>query len=213
MGRGGGGGGGGRLLLSHPTPLPPPDSTHSSHPASPPPPLPLPGNYTEYVRQKGEREAQLWSAWERQTKEIARQAELVARLSAGARSGRASTAGACVGGGAWAVGGSCVFKPRARGGDSLRPSPHASSFTPHSPALVLTPPPSLPHPPPPLTPPCCLAACPACREGPGEAQVRGDCDRKALCAQEASLHLPPSGAHGPDRGWGGVRVGWGGGGG
>lgn len=50
------------------------------------------GNYTEYVKQKEEREAQQWVAWEKQQKEIGRQEEMVRRLSAGARAGRASTA-------------------------------------------------------------------------------------------------------------------------
>ncbi|PSC69255.1 ABC transporter family [Micractinium conductrix] len=50
------------------------------------------GNYTEYVKQKEERNAQQWVAWEKQQKEIARQEEMVRRLAAGANSGRASTA-------------------------------------------------------------------------------------------------------------------------
>ena len=50
------------------------------------------GNYTEYVKQKEERTAQQWSAWEKQQKEIERQEEMVRRLSAGSRTGRASTA-------------------------------------------------------------------------------------------------------------------------
>jgi ATPase subunit of ABC transporter with duplicated ATPase domains len=50
------------------------------------------GNYSDYVRQKEERTAQQWVAWEKQQKEIDRQEEIVRRLSAGARAGRASTA-------------------------------------------------------------------------------------------------------------------------
>lgn len=77
----------------------------------------LAGNYTAYIAQKAESVAQHWEAYEKQQKEIARQVrksggathalvhlhvigprfvslqkDLVARLSAGARSGRASTA-------------------------------------------------------------------------------------------------------------------------
>ena len=50
------------------------------------------GNYTDYIRQKQERVIQQWTAWEKQQKEIDRQAEMARRLSAGASSGRASTA-------------------------------------------------------------------------------------------------------------------------
>ncbi|KAI3431868.1 hypothetical protein D9Q98_010619 [Chlorella vulgaris] len=50
------------------------------------------GNYTEYMKQKEEQDAQQWVAWEKQQKEIGRQEEMVRRLSAGARAGRASTA-------------------------------------------------------------------------------------------------------------------------
>ncbi|EFN51164.1 hypothetical protein CHLNCDRAFT_28318, partial [Chlorella variabilis] len=50
------------------------------------------GNYTEYVKQKEERNAQQWVAWEKQQKEIGRQEEMMRRLAAGANSGRASTA-------------------------------------------------------------------------------------------------------------------------
>ena len=50
------------------------------------------GNYTEYVAQKKEQVAQQWTAWEKQEKELDRQREIVRRLSAGANSGRASTA-------------------------------------------------------------------------------------------------------------------------
>ncbi|KAL4439755.1 hypothetical protein ABPG75_002756 [Micractinium tetrahymenae] len=50
------------------------------------------GNYTEYVKQKEERTALQWVAWEKQQKEIARQEEMMRRLAAGANSGRASTA-------------------------------------------------------------------------------------------------------------------------
>lgn len=50
------------------------------------------GNYTDYQAQKKERVAQQWTAWEKQQKELERQKEIVRRLSAGANSGRASTA-------------------------------------------------------------------------------------------------------------------------
>jgi ATPase subunit of ABC transporter with duplicated ATPase domains len=50
------------------------------------------GNYSDYVVEKEERTAQQWVAWEKQQKEIDRQSEMIQRLSAGARSGRASTA-------------------------------------------------------------------------------------------------------------------------
>jgi ATPase subunit of ABC transporter with duplicated ATPase domains len=50
------------------------------------------GNYTDYQVQKKERVAQQWTAWEKQQKELERQKEIVRRLSAGANSGRASTA-------------------------------------------------------------------------------------------------------------------------
>ena len=50
------------------------------------------GNYTDYIAQKKEQVAQQWTAWEKQEKELDRQREIVRRLSAGANSGRASTA-------------------------------------------------------------------------------------------------------------------------
>ncbi|KAL6767319.1 hypothetical protein ACKKBF_B34805 [Auxenochlorella protothecoides x Auxenochlorella symbiontica] len=50
------------------------------------------GNYSAYVAQKREAQALQWAAWEKQQKEMQRQSDIVARLSAGARSGRASTA-------------------------------------------------------------------------------------------------------------------------
>eukprot|EP00890_Picochlorum_soloecismus_P006450 jgi/Picsp_1/6806/NSC_04145-R1_abc transporter family protein len=50
------------------------------------------GNYSDYVRQKKERVAQQWTAWEKQQKELERQKEIARRLAAGANSGRASTA-------------------------------------------------------------------------------------------------------------------------
>lgn len=50
------------------------------------------GNYTAFIKQKEEQTAQQWAAWEKQQKEIDRQEEITRRLSAGARSGRASTA-------------------------------------------------------------------------------------------------------------------------
>lgn len=50
------------------------------------------GNYTEFVKQKEERTAQQWAAWEKQQKEIDRQEEITRRLIAGANSGRATTA-------------------------------------------------------------------------------------------------------------------------
>ena len=50
------------------------------------------GNYTEYIAQKKEQVAQQWTAWEKQEKELERQREIGRRLSAGANSGRASTA-------------------------------------------------------------------------------------------------------------------------
>lgn len=50
------------------------------------------GNYTEFVKQKEEKTAQQWVAWEKQQKEIERQEEMARRLAGGANSGRASTA-------------------------------------------------------------------------------------------------------------------------
>lgn len=50
------------------------------------------GNYTEYLNQKEEKEAQQWVAYEKQQKEMERQAEMIRRLSAGSRTGRATTA-------------------------------------------------------------------------------------------------------------------------
>lgn len=50
------------------------------------------GNYSDYVRQKKEKVAQQWTAWEKQQKELERQKEIARRLAAGANSGRASTA-------------------------------------------------------------------------------------------------------------------------
>lgn len=50
------------------------------------------GNYSAYIKQKEERTAQQWVAFEKQQKEMDRQSEIVRRLAAGARSGRASTA-------------------------------------------------------------------------------------------------------------------------
>lgn len=50
------------------------------------------GNYTEYVKAKEEKNGQQWAAWEKQQKEIARQTEIVQRLSGGAQSGRAAAA-------------------------------------------------------------------------------------------------------------------------
>ena len=44
------------------------------------------------MKQKEEQIAQQWQAWEKQQKEIERQAEMVRRLSAGSRTGRATTA-------------------------------------------------------------------------------------------------------------------------
>jgi len=51
-----------------------------------------PGNYTAYVRQKADREALQWAAYEKQQKELERQQDLVRRLSGGAQSGRAAAA-------------------------------------------------------------------------------------------------------------------------
>lgn len=50
------------------------------------------GNYTQFIIAQEEAIAQQWAAWEKQQKEVARQEDMVARLSAGAASGRASTA-------------------------------------------------------------------------------------------------------------------------
>jgi ATPase subunit of ABC transporter with duplicated ATPase domains len=50
------------------------------------------GNYTQYTVQKAERIAQQWAAFEKQQKELAKQKEIVARLSGGGQSGRASAA-------------------------------------------------------------------------------------------------------------------------
>lgn len=50
------------------------------------------GNYTQFTLAKEEAVAQQWAAWEKQQKEIARQEEMISRLSAGAASGRAATA-------------------------------------------------------------------------------------------------------------------------
>jgi ATPase subunit of ABC transporter with duplicated ATPase domains len=50
------------------------------------------GNYSDYVRQKKDKVAQQWTAWEKQQKELERQKEIARRLAAGANSGRASTA-------------------------------------------------------------------------------------------------------------------------
>jgi len=52
----------------------------------------FPGNYTAYVRQKAERDALQWQAFEKQQKELDRQQDLVRRLSGGAQSGRAAAA-------------------------------------------------------------------------------------------------------------------------
>ncbi|KAK9842531.1 hypothetical protein WJX81_004688 [Elliptochloris bilobata] len=50
------------------------------------------GNYTQFVAVKAEKTAAQWVAWEKQQKEIARQTDLIARLSGGAQSGRAAAA-------------------------------------------------------------------------------------------------------------------------
>lgn len=50
------------------------------------------GNYTEYVKAKEEKIGHQWAAWEKQQREIARQTEIVQRLSGGAQSGRAAAA-------------------------------------------------------------------------------------------------------------------------
>ena len=50
------------------------------------------GNYTQYIQQKNEQTAQQWTAWEKQQKEVARQLDLIARLSGGSQSGRAEAA-------------------------------------------------------------------------------------------------------------------------
>lgn len=50
------------------------------------------GNYTQYVNAKSERVALQWSAWEKQQKEIAKNQDIIARLSGGAQSGRAAQA-------------------------------------------------------------------------------------------------------------------------
>ncbi|GBF90920.1 ABC transporter F family member-like [Raphidocelis subcapitata] len=51
-----------------------------------------PGNYTEYMRLKAEREALQWVAFEKQQKEIEKQQDLIRRLAGGAQSGRAAAA-------------------------------------------------------------------------------------------------------------------------
>ena len=51
-----------------------------------------PGNYTDYVRQKSEREALQWAAYEKQQKELEKHQELARRLAGGAQSGRAAAA-------------------------------------------------------------------------------------------------------------------------
>eukprot|EP00878_Enallax_costatus_P031305 GHUV01034225.1.p1 GENE.GHUV01034225.1~~GHUV01034225.1.p1 ORF type:complete len:665 (+),score=134.63 GHUV01034225.1:184-2178(+) len=50
------------------------------------------GNYTEYMKQKTEREALQWAAYEKQQKEIEKLQDMVRRLSGGAQSGRAAAA-------------------------------------------------------------------------------------------------------------------------
>ncbi|KAK2078869.1 hypothetical protein QBZ16_002559 [Prototheca wickerhamii] len=52
----------------------------------------LESNYTAYLSQKVESVAQHWEAHEKQQREISRQKDLIARLGAGAQSGRASAA-------------------------------------------------------------------------------------------------------------------------
>jgi ATPase subunit of ABC transporter with duplicated ATPase domains len=52
----------------------------------------FPGNYTAYVRQKAEKDALQWAAFEKQQKELERQQDLIRRLSGGAQSGRAAAA-------------------------------------------------------------------------------------------------------------------------
>jgi ATPase subunit of ABC transporter with duplicated ATPase domains len=51
-----------------------------------------PGNYSSYMRQKAEREALQWAAFEKQQKEIEKNQDLIRRLSGGAQSGRAAGA-------------------------------------------------------------------------------------------------------------------------
>ena len=48
------------------------------------------GNYTEYVRNKAEKEALQWAAWEKQQKEVDKLKDIIQRLSGGAQSGRAA---------------------------------------------------------------------------------------------------------------------------
>ena len=50
------------------------------------------GNYSQFVAQKAERAAAQWVAWEKWTKEVQRQRDLVDRLAGGAQSGRAAAA-------------------------------------------------------------------------------------------------------------------------
>ena len=50
------------------------------------------GNYSQFVAQKAERAAAQWVAWEKWTKEVSRQRDLVDRLAGGAQSGRAAAA-------------------------------------------------------------------------------------------------------------------------
>ena len=51
-----------------------------------------PGNYTQYINAKSEKVALQWASWEKQQKEIAKQQDIIARLSGGAQSGRAAQA-------------------------------------------------------------------------------------------------------------------------
>eukprot|EP00208_Stichococcus_sp_RCC1054_P004289 CAMPEP_0206141502 /NCGR_PEP_ID=MMETSP1473-20131121/13139_1 /ASSEMBLY_ACC=CAM_ASM_001109 /TAXON_ID=1461547 /ORGANISM="Stichococcus sp, Strain RCC1054" /LENGTH=931 /DNA_ID=CAMNT_0053536099 /DNA_START=181 /DNA_END=2976 /DNA_ORIENTATION=+ len=51
-----------------------------------------PGNYSQFVQAQETAVAQQWTAYEKQQKEIARQEEIMQRLSAGSNTGRASTA-------------------------------------------------------------------------------------------------------------------------
>ncbi|CAL8469003.1 g8544 [Coccomyxa elongata] len=50
------------------------------------------GNYTQYVAAKAEKVALQWAAYEKQQKEIARQTDIIARLTGGDQAGRAAAA-------------------------------------------------------------------------------------------------------------------------
>ena len=75
----------GPCLRSHPPNTPPPpheqqslaSTSHPHHPCATTTFSPSAGNYSAYVKQKEERVAQQWVAWEKQQKEIERQKEMI----------------------------------------------------------------------------------------------------------------------------------------